>query len=124
LNVLLQVHAGNPWLVRTLAELRARLDAAVARAEAAPFGAAEAKPAAATAPRWEPARFGKDRVAASIRAALEERLQRDPKAIVIGEDIESPYGGAFKVTSGLSDTFADRVRNTPVSEAAIVGVGS
>src|SRR5262249_25734436 len=38
--------------------------------------------------------------------------------------IESPYGGAFKATNGLSDLFPGRVRNTPISEAAIVGMGN
>ena len=40
---------------------------------------------------------------------------------VIGEDILDPYGGAFKVTKGLSTKFPDRVITTPISEAAIVG---
>lgn len=51
--------------------------------------------------------------------------------IMIGEDIqnlssftEKPYGGAFKVTGNLSDLFPGRVRNTPISEAAIVGIGT
>jgi 2-oxoisovalerate dehydrogenase E1 component len=44
-------------------------------------------------------------------------------AYMIGEDILDPYGGAFKVTKGLSSEFALRVLGTPISEAAIVGVG-
>ena len=51
-------------------------------------------------------------------------MQRDSRIILMGEDIESPYGGAFKVTEGLSDEFPGRVRNTPISEAAIVGMGN
>lgn len=47
-----------------------------------------------------------------------------PKIIMMGEDILSPYGGAFKVTKDLSDFYPDRVLNTPISEAAIVGVGA
>ena len=43
---------------------------------------------------------------------------------LIGEDIEGPYGGAFKVTKDLSRRFPGRVRNTPISEAAIVGLGN
>ena len=43
---------------------------------------------------------------------------------MIGEDIRSPYGGAFKVTKGLSDHFPDRVFNAPISEASIVGMGN
>jgi 2-oxoisovalerate dehydrogenase E1 component len=42
---------------------------------------------------------------------------------MLGEDIESPYGGAFKATKELSRLFPGRVRNTPISEACIVGIG-
>ena len=38
------------------------------------------------------------------------------------EDILDPYGGAFKVTKGLSSKFPDRVKSTPISEAAIIGI--
>jgi 2-oxoisovalerate dehydrogenase E1 component len=44
-------------------------------------------------------------------------------AYMIGEDIVDPYGGAFKVTKGLSTEFPQRVLGTPISEAGIVGVG-
>jgi 2-oxoisovalerate dehydrogenase E1 component len=43
-------------------------------------------------------------------------------AFHIGEDIADPYGGAFKVTKGLSTEFPGRVKNTSISEAALVGV--
>jgi pyruvate/2-oxoglutarate/acetoin dehydrogenase E1 component len=58
----------------------------------------------------------------SLRQALHTILANDPAAIVLGEDILDPYGGAFKVTQGLSSRFPDRVLTTPISEAAIVGV--
>ena len=51
-------------------------------------------------------------------------MQRDERIILIGEDIEGPYGGAFKVTKNLSLEFPGRVRNTPIGEAAIVGMGN
>jgi len=51
-------------------------------------------------------------------------MARDPRILLLGEDIESPYGGAFKVTKGLSDEFPGRVRNMPISEATIVGMGN
>ncbi|HKU15986.1 MAG TPA: thiamine pyrophosphate-dependent enzyme [Steroidobacteraceae bacterium] len=60
----------------------------------------------------------------AINRELHAWMARDPAVIVLGEDIRSPYGGAFKVTRGLSDAFPDRVLNTPISEAAIVGVGN
>jgi pyruvate/2-oxoglutarate/acetoin dehydrogenase E1 component len=41
---------------------------------------------------------------------------------VLGEDILDPYGGAFKVTRGLSSRFPDRVLTSPISEAGITGM--
>jgi pyruvate/2-oxoglutarate/acetoin dehydrogenase E1 component len=58
----------------------------------------------------------------SLRTSLHTILDQDPRAVVLGEDILDPYGGAFKVTQGLSTGFPDRVFTTPISEAAIVGV--
>ena len=52
-----------------------------------------------------------------LRACLEESEQ----VCLLGEDLLDPYGGAFKVTQGLSTDFPGRVIGTPVSEAAIVG---
>jgi pyruvate/2-oxoglutarate/acetoin dehydrogenase E1 component len=49
-------------------------------------------------------------------------MDTDPNAILLGEDILDPYGGAFKVTKGLSTKFPDRVFTTPISEASIAGV--
>ena len=42
----------------------------------------------------------------------------------MGEDILDPYGGAFKVTKGLSSEFSDQVIPMPISEATIAGVGT
>ena len=64
-----------------------------------------------------------------VNKALYSFLDFNKDAIIIGEDIEesnqytpNDYGGAFKVTKSLSTQFPDRVLNTPISEAAIVGV--
>jgi pyruvate/2-oxoglutarate/acetoin dehydrogenase E1 component len=51
-------------------------------------------------------------------------LGDDPRVVLLGEDIADPYGGAFKVTRGLSTAFPERVRTTPISEAAIAGVSA
>lgn len=59
-----------------------------------------------------------------IRTALYEILRVDKKAILIGEDIKDPYGGAFKVTKNLSTAFPDQVLQTPISEAGFVGVAT
>jgi len=57
----------------------------------------------------------------AIRQGLWEEMERDPSVFLLGEDIGA-YGGAFKVTAGLLEKFgADRVIDTPISEAAIVG---
>ncbi len=59
-----------------------------------------------------------------LNSALHHAMQSDERVIVLGEDILDPYGGAFKVTRGLSSKFPERVLTTPISEAAIVGVSS
>jgi 2-oxoisovalerate dehydrogenase E1 component beta subunit len=60
----------------------------------------------------------------AIRQALIEEMERDSNVILMGEDI-GVYGGAFKVTDGLIDQFgADRIIDTPISEAAIVGAAT
>jgi pyruvate/2-oxoglutarate/acetoin dehydrogenase E1 component len=51
-------------------------------------------------------------------------LAEDPRVVLLGEDISDPYGGAFKVTRGLSAAFPDRVRSTPISEGAIAGISA
>jgi len=61
--------------------------------------------------------------AQALRMALEESLEHDEKVILLGEDI-GIYGGIFTVTRSLIEKFgSDRVRDTPISEAAIVGAG-
>jgi pyruvate dehydrogenase E1 component beta subunit len=57
----------------------------------------------------------------ALNQALREELDRDPDVLVFGEDV-AEYGGSFKVTQGLLQEFGPRrVRDTPISEAAIVG---
>lgn len=62
-------------------------------------------------------------VLASLNAGLRRCLEQSERVYLLGEDLLDPYGGAFKVTQGLSSDFPQRVITTPVSEAAIVGVG-
>lgn len=60
----------------------------------------------------------------ALREALKEEMHRDPTVFLLGEDIGPYWGGAFKVTDGLANEFGeDRVRDTPISESAIVGTG-
>jgi pyruvate dehydrogenase E1 component beta subunit len=59
--------------------------------------------------------------AEALREALRQAMQSDPSVFLLGEDI-GVYGGAFGVTAGLIDEFgAERVRDTPISEATIAG---
>ncbi len=59
--------------------------------------------------------------AEAIREALRQVMESDPSVFLIGEDI-GLYGGAFGVTAGLYQQFGEeRVRDTPISEAAIAG---
>jgi pyruvate/2-oxoglutarate/acetoin dehydrogenase E1 component len=51
-------------------------------------------------------------------------MSDDDRIVLLGEDIRDPYGGAFRVTAGLSEAFPERVYNTPISEAGIVGIGN
>jgi len=56
-----------------------------------------------------------------LRETLASEMRRDPSIFVMGEDI-ARYGGAFGVTKGLLDEFGpERIRNTPISEQALVG---
>jgi 2-oxoisovalerate dehydrogenase E1 component beta subunit len=60
----------------------------------------------------------------AIRDGLREEMERDDRVLLLGEDIGA-YGGAFKVTEGLQQRFGpERVIDTPVSEAAIVGAAA
>src|SRR3954469_16581586 len=68
-----------------------------------------------------PARGGLSTFVEAIRQGIWEEMERDESVFVIGEDVGA-YGGAFKVTEGLLNEFGeDRVVDTPISEAAIVG---
>jgi pyruvate dehydrogenase E1 component beta subunit len=59
----------------------------------------------------------------ALKLALAEEMQRDERVMLMGEDI-GVFGGAFKVTSGLLEQFGERrVRDTPISENTIVGMG-
>ncbi len=57
----------------------------------------------------------------ALREALREEMLRDPNVILLGEEI-GIFNGVYKVTRGLLDEFGpDRVKDTPISEAAIAG---
>ena len=59
----------------------------------------------------------------ALNAALREEMIRDETVVLMGEDI-GVFNGAFKVTAGLLEEFGEkRVRDTPISENTIVGMG-
>ena len=59
--------------------------------------------------------------AQALREAMTEEMRRDPSVFFMGEDVGA-YGGAFGVSAGMFAEFgAERVRDTPISEAAIMG---
>ncbi len=59
----------------------------------------------------------------ALNQALREELTRDERVFLMGEDI-GVFNGAYKVTAGLLEEFGEaRVRDTPISENTIVGMG-
>jgi len=64
------------------------------------------------------------RIADRVNFFLHEALEKDNRVVIIGEDITDPYGGAFKITKGLSSKHPNRVFSTPISEQAITGLSN
>jgi 2-oxoisovalerate dehydrogenase E1 component len=60
----------------------------------------------------------------SLNSALHHAFADNTSVYILGEDVLDPYGGAFKVTRGLSTSYPDRVISTPISEAGFVGVAA
>ena len=101
------------------AGVMARIDEAVAFAEASPMP----EPADALEDVFAdgPRPMTELTFAAAIRATLAAEMEHDPGMFVIGEDI-GRYGGEMGATAGLYDRFGeDRVRDAPISETGIIG---
>lgn len=116
--------ADDPRWAEVAREIDAEIAEATATAEASGFSDVGLLPATSSGTAWRPLEFAPEKVVASVRRGLETALSADDRVILIGEDIESPYGGAFKCTADLSAKFPGRVRNTPISELAIVGMAN
>jgi 2-oxoisovalerate dehydrogenase E1 component len=118
----------HPQIARQFQEaIQARLDRTLELAEAEEIACHDGddRPSPCQESRWVKTRFEtRERVVNRIYASLAANMASDSRIILFGEDIEGPYGGAFKVTKSLSELFPGRVRNTPISEAAIVGLGN
>ena len=60
----------------------------------------------------------------ALNGTLAELFEERDDVYLIGEDILDPYGGAFKVSRGLSDRWPERVLTTPISEASLFGLAA
>ena len=120
LNILLAEQGKATWI----ASIQGQIEDAVVRAELSassclpPVGVKPARVSWANAQLTE-----RIRVVNALNETLKKLMSVHPETIFMGEDVLSPYGGAFKVSKELSDLFPGRVRNTPISEGAIVGMG-
>jgi TPP-dependent pyruvate/acetoin dehydrogenase alpha subunit/pyruvate/2-oxoglutarate/acetoin dehydrogenase E1 component len=127
--------------------VQAELTRAVARAKAAPHPKASeitdyvfAPPANAATPGARSQSSAEGRVPApaakqakrrlgiaeALREGIAEAMAADPAVICIGEDIavRGGWGGAFTVTLGLEERFADRLINTPIAELGFFGLAT
>ncbi len=73
---------------------------------------------------WKPLKPVNKRQGELINHFFKESLATIDKMVFLGEDILSPYGGAFKVAKDLSVIAPEKVFATPISEAAIVGISN
>jgi len=62
--------------------------------------------------------------AKALNGALLAMMREDERIHFLGEDILDPYGGAFKISKGLSSAYPDRVITTPISEAGFTGLAT
>jgi 2-oxoisovalerate dehydrogenase E1 component len=131
----LRILVGETRARAAVVAAHSRVDAAVAAAEAAPHAVVDA-----VSEQHEVASRGRGAsgeqafatengaspplVVHCLNQALHSLMESHQEVLLIGEDLLDPYGGAFKVSRGLSSRFPSRVLTTPISEAAIVGLGS
>ncbi|MTI41785.1 alpha-ketoacid dehydrogenase subunit alpha/beta [Fulvivirga lutimaris] len=80
----------------------------------APFNQSTVDPSTKVSPK---------RYVDAISDGLKQSLEKFPELVVMGQDV-ADYGGVFKITEGFLETFGkDRIRNTPLCESAIIGIG-
>jgi 2-oxoisovalerate dehydrogenase E1 component len=128
-QALLDAGVGEDELARLVASVAAELDEAVvqARGLAAPsptalfdFVLRERRPRAEPAPPADDAPVW--RTMDAVRRALEDELASDERVFLAGIDV-GEGGNVFGLTRGLRERFGERVRDTPISETAVVGLG-
>lgn len=131
----LRTRAGEASASAAIEAAHARVDQSVAAADTAAYALLDAvgeqretaRKGRSTEPERAFAVAGEDAsllVVHSLNHALHSLMDKHADVLLIGEDLLDPYGGAFKVSRGLSSRFPSRVLTTPISEAAIVGLGS
>lgn len=106
--------------IRSSAE--SKLAAALAIAEQSPpssIPSNESSLPSASLPAAPPWVTRQESCVAALNRGLHALFAREPRAILLGEDLLDPYGGAFKVSAGLSTAHPERVISTPISEAGI-----
>jgi len=74
--------------------------------------------------QWTELETINERLVTLINSFFIEQMRKDSKLIFVGEDVLSPYGGAFKVAKELSAKYPNQVLSTPISEASIVGISN
>lgn len=131
-NYLLEEAVITPEMIlefRTLykSEIESALDIAFADPKIVPDTQLEYKDLFADAPPASPANPNSPkeskRLIDAIQMGMRQSMQRHPNLVLMGQDIAG-YGGVFKITEGFLEEFGEeRVRNTPLCEAAIVGAG-
>ena len=73
---------------------------------------------------WLPIESINKRQVELLNTFFKENIIQNDKTVFIGEDVLSPYGGAFKVAKDLSVLAPERVFSTPISEAALAGIAN
>lgn len=109
-------------------EVEAEMEAAVAFADASPEPPLDALTSDIVAPPPPVIAPGPETremsVTEALNSALDEWMAEEPRAFIMGEDINK-YGGAYAVTRGLPQKYGDeRVRDTPISEGALAGLAT
>lgn len=106
-------------------EVREEVRQAVERASLAPYATLSSNGPGTSSVAWKSAQpMPRKRLVLALADTLSQLMADNSEVLLLGEDVLSPYGGAFKATQGLSEKYPGRVLNTPISEAAIVGIGT
>lgn len=118
------IEDGFEGLNSILGEIEVEVGRAVALADAAPLPTWAPTQEVKQPLTWTPAQTKRRRLGVAINECFKTLMGQDKKVMFLGEDVLSPYGGAFKISQDLSSLYPDQVMSTPISEAAIVGIGT